>query len=80
MDVYPSGNIFQELKLVLDKGCFLSSCSLEERWQQVGQPSRDLPPPSPQCVVRAYYVGVRRRTTLLRAASVDCLGIRCHNI
>ncbi|XP_043195194.1 Krueppel-like factor luna [Amphibalanus amphitrite] len=34
MDVYPSGNIFQELKLVLDKGCFLSSCSLEERWQQ----------------------------------------------
>ena len=36
MDVYPSGNIFQELKLVLDKGCFLSSCSLEERWQQVG--------------------------------------------
>jgi len=34
MDVYPSGNIFQELKQVLDKGCFMSSCSLEERWQQ----------------------------------------------
>ena len=47
MDVYPSGNIFQELKLVLDKGCFLSSCSLEERWQQVGH-ALDSPPPFPR--------------------------------
>ncbi|XP_037076955.1 Krueppel-like factor 7 [Pollicipes pollicipes] len=33
-DVYPSGSIFHELKLVLDKGYFRSSCPLEERWQQ----------------------------------------------
>ncbi|XP_058456822.1 uncharacterized protein LOC131434184 [Malaya genurostris] len=34
MDILPSGNIFRELQIIHDTGCFSSESSIEDQWQQ----------------------------------------------
>ncbi|KAL9700239.1 hypothetical protein quinque_003680 [Culex quinquefasciatus] len=35
MDILPSGNIFRELQIIHETGCFSSESSIEEQWQQL---------------------------------------------